>query len=390
MLVGGSVRDHLMGRGVNDWDIEVFQLDPDRLESALRKTGSVNTVGRSFAVFKVKRGGVELDVSIPRRDHKVGPGHRGIEVTGDPNMTFDEAARRRDLTVNAMMLDVITGELVDPYNGVADLKAGLLREVDPETFLEDPLRALRVVQFAARLSFKVHPDLITLCREASLDELPAERILGEWTKLMLVSDAPAIGLQVAADAHILERVFPEAAAKHSQETLRVVDVLASQHRPDLEPAGRQWALMAAGWLFNLDYAAMTVTLDRLGMHRVGGYRAREAALAAAANRLAPSRSDAQLRHLSTAAEPDLILRLQAGIDGLDDWRNRHDRAAALGVLHSAPEPLLKGRHLAELGVNPGPYMGELVQRAYKQQLDGTIGTVEQAVEWAKEAVLPGN
>jgi tRNA nucleotidyltransferase (CCA-adding enzyme) len=382
LLVGGSVRDHLMGRGVKDWDIEVFHLAPEKLEKTLRQTGRVNTVGRSFAVFKLKQGDVELDVSIPRRDHKVGPGHRGIEVTGDPDMSFDEAARRRDLTVNAVMLDVMTGELIDPHGGLDDLNAGLLREVDPKTFLEDPLRALRVVQFAARLEFAVDPGLIALCRSAPLDELPAERILGEWSKLMLRSRTPSIGLRVARAADILQRVFPEAAASETSKTLEVVDALAATHRDSLDPEGRRWALMAAGWLHNLDEAELLHSLDRLGLFRLGGYRCREAIVSAIAHRRACTDSDAALRHLSTQAEPEIVLRLQRVVDGLNGWQERHQRAATLGVLTTAPVPLLKGRHLGQIGMRPGRQMGVVLKEAYKRQLDGTIGTVEQAIDWA--------
>ena len=210
-LVGGGVRDHLMGRAIHDWDVEVFGVDVETLRRELQRLGKVSLVGRSFGVFKLRpRGwdGDEIDVSVPRRDSKVGPGHRGIAVEGDPSMSIEEASRRRDLTVNALMYDLVEERVVDPQGGLDDLRDGRLRAVDADTFLEDPLRALRAVQFTARLGFQVDPGLVSLCRAASLDELPAERILGEWTKLMLHGVAVSQGLQVARDAQILSRVFP--------------------------------------------------------------------------------------------------------------------------------------------------------------------------------------
>ena len=136
-----------------------------------------------FGVYKIKLGNLDVDVSIPRRDSNIGPGHRGIEVSGDPNMSIEEASRRRDLTVNAMLYDPPEAILIDPQNGIKDLEKRLLRPVDPDTFLEDPLRAIRAVQFAARLEFDASPSLIELCKDATLEELPAERISGRMAKV---------------------------------------------------------------------------------------------------------------------------------------------------------------------------------------------------------------
>ncbi len=171
--------------------MEVFGLPEDDLERLLRRLGRIDAVGRSFGVYKLRpRGwqdGREIDVAIPRRDSKIGPGHRGIDVVGDPDMSIREAARRRDLTVNAILWDIVADELIDPWNGLSDLRDRVLRAVDEQTFLEDPLRALRVVQFAARLSFAPTERLLQICRSAALDELPAERVRSEWEKLLFKS-----------------------------------------------------------------------------------------------------------------------------------------------------------------------------------------------------------
>src|SRR5690349_8602662 len=146
LIVGGWVRDRLLGRDAKDIDIEVFGLPADRLKTLLARIGSVNTVGESFTVYKV----AGLDVSLPRRESKVGRGHKGFEVTGDPTLSIEDAARRRDFTINAISWDPLTGGYLDPFGGRDDLDHRVLRVVDPRTFAEDSLRVLRAIQFAAR------------------------------------------------------------------------------------------------------------------------------------------------------------------------------------------------------------------------------------------------
>jgi len=333
----------------------------------------VSLVGRSFGVFKLRpRGwdGDEIDVSVPRRDSKVGPGHRGIAVEGDPSMSIEEASRRRDLTVNALMYDLVEERVVDPQGGLDDLRDGRLRAVDADTFLEDPLRALRAVQFTARLGFQVDPGLVSLCRAASLDELPAERILGEWTKLMLHGVAVSQGLQVARDAQILSRVFPMVSDAPDPVADAALDRLAKGPRDLQEPEGRRWVVMLAAWLHGCDAASAEAALDVLGLHRWRGYDVRTATLRAISQRAAPVASDAELRWLSTRAEVGLVLTVRAALE--PDFDPPTARAAALGVLTEAPPRLIQGRDLAQMGVAPGPNMGRILDAVYGQQLDGVV------------------
>src|SRR5687767_12914858 len=178
LIVGGWVRDQLMQRESKDIDLEVYGLPSSRLRELLGQFGSVNAVGESFTVFKV----ADIDVALPRRESKVGRGHKGFEVTGDPDMTPHEAARRRDFTVNAISWDPLTGEFEDPFDGRGDIGRKLLRAVDERTFGEDSLRVLRAVQFAARFGFVLDAATEALCRRISLDDLPAERVWGEFEK----------------------------------------------------------------------------------------------------------------------------------------------------------------------------------------------------------------
>jgi tRNA nucleotidyltransferase (CCA-adding enzyme) len=374
LLVGGGVRDALMGRQVKDWDLEVHGLQPDVVEAALRPLGRVDTVGKAFSVFKLHKHGRELDVSIPRRDSKIGPGHKGIAAHGDPTLTPTEAARRRDLTVNAIMADVLTGEIVDPWNGRRDLADGVLRPVDRDTFLEDPLRALRAVQFLARLSFRPSDELAELCAAAALDELPPERILGEWAKLLLQGRTPGPALAFARRTTVLARVFPE--HPHPPSLDDAFD-RAVAHRDLLEPEARRLALMVGVWLARLPSDAAEATLDRLRLFRWAGAPCREPALAVARHVDDPTDTDAALRWLSTRAEVELVLRARSALDDVDPGE-RLARASALGVLVAPPPRLLQGRDLASLGIKPGPAMGALLDRVYALQLDGEVTTPEEA------------
>ena len=206
LVVGGWARDHLLGVRSKDVDIEVFGLDVERLEALLAGFGSVHAVGRAFGVLRV--GGIDVDFSLPRRDSKRGRGHRGFDVAPDPTLDFAEAARRRDLTVNSIGIDPLTGELLDPHGGRQDLERRVLRATDPARFPEDPLRGLRVAQLAARLEMAPDAELVDLCRTLDLSELSGERVFDEIRKLLLRAAKPSIGFRVLEDTGLL-RFFPE-------------------------------------------------------------------------------------------------------------------------------------------------------------------------------------
>lgn len=367
LLVGGCVRDHLLNLPVKDWDVEVHGLEAATLEEALRAAGRVNEVGKAFQVYKVRKGALEIDVSLPRRDSKAGRGHRGIRAEADPVMGVVEAARRRDLTINAMMFDPLTAELLDPWGGQADLAARCLRPVDRETFLEDPLRAVRAVQFAARFGFDAADELIELCEASALEELPAERILVEWSKLLLRGLEPARGLRLARRAGMLTRLFPGLV---DDPALDAALNAAAAVRPTLGPDGRQLALMMTVWLARTPTDGALDTFNRLNLHRSGGYDVRTASLAAlACPDDTPSSSDADLDRLALRAEPALVL-LSRHARGLVEALAQLERADALGVATSPPVAVLQGRDLIQAGVHPGPALGDLLQRVFLEHQIG--------------------
>src|SRR5919206_3021139 len=206
LLVGGCVRDELMGKQPKDWDLEIYNLDVARVREILDQFGPVNVVGEAFTVYKL---GNDLDVSIPRRERKSGRGHKGFVIEGDPSMSVAEATRRRDFTINAILQDPLSGELFDPYEGQRDLEQRVLRVVSSETFAEDSLRVLRAAQFAARFEFDIAPETVELCRSIDLTDLPRERIWGEMEKLLLRARRPSIGLKWLYDLRVVEQLFPE-------------------------------------------------------------------------------------------------------------------------------------------------------------------------------------
>jgi tRNA nucleotidyltransferase (CCA-adding enzyme) len=427
LIIGGWVRDRLFGRNAKDIDVEVYGLSVDRLKEVLAAFGSVNTVGESFTVFKV----ANLDVSLPRRESKVGRGHRGFEVTGDPYLSLEEATRRRDFTINGISWDPLTDEYLDPFNGRADLERRILRVTDARTFGEDSLRVLRAVQFAARYECTLDPATFELCRSIPLDDLPCERIWGEVEKLLLRAERPSIGLALARDLGIVERLWPELHALidcpqepewHPEgdvwiHTLMVVD--GARQRIDDLPTPQQNAVMLGALLHDVGKPSTTVfeegrirsrgheaagvgpatqMLDRLNVHTMEGFDVRREVLGITAYHLAPGSwhkaptpvGDGAFRRLAAKVDLELLARVAAadcaGRGGNHDCSAMDwflDRARALGVQHAAPDPILMGRHLLDLGVSPGPGMGEILKAVYERQLDGEVQTLDDAIAEAR-------
>jgi len=440
LLVGGAVRDALLGLPLKDFDVEVHGLPAERLTALLATLGRVDVAGQAFAVLKVSGlSGVTgaVDVALPRRDSKAGPGHRGFAVTGDPGLPLAEAARRRDFTINAMYFDDATGELLDPWGGQGDLAARRLRAVDPERFGDDPLRALRAVQFAARFELTVEPETARLSAGMPLAELPAERVFGEIEKLLLQARRPSLGLRLLRDWGTLPVVAPEldplAATPQDPEwhpegdvwthTLQVVDEAAASIG-ELDPP-RALAVMLGSLCHDLGKPATTrfedgrirsrghedaglgptsSLLDRWSVHTRSGYDVRGQVLALVGNHLKPGQlyddrdrvSDGAIRRLARKCEPELLYRV-ARADCLGRRPGRFEpramdwfleRVRALDVARGAPAALLQGRDVVALGVAPGPEVGRVLKAVYERQLDGAVVTLEDAIAEARRVLGP--
>lgn len=435
LLVGGCVRDLLMTGEPKDWDIEVYGVEPARLRTLLDQFGSVDVVGEAFTVYKLGR---DLDVSIPRRERKAGRGHRAFVIEGDPSMSVEDATRRRDFTINAILQDPLTKEIIDPFHGQADIQRGVLRAVSVETFGEDSLRVLRAAQLAARFEFTIDPDTIELCRTIDLTDLPSERIWGETEKLLLRARQPSIGLGWLRDLNVLDQLFPEIKALievpqdsewHPEGDVfvhtRLVIDRARELIDDL-PYPKQVTVMLAALAHDFGKPATTefiegrlrsrgheeagvppteAFLDRLNIHTLDGYDVRGQVIALVREHLKPGEfykkreevGDGAFRRLARRCELDLLYRV-AKADSLgrnaesvprekwydaaaQDWFIQ--RAEELEVAQRAPAPILLGRHLLELGLRPGPLIGEITKAVYEMQLDGRVVTLDDAKNAAR-------
>jgi tRNA nucleotidyltransferase (CCA-adding enzyme) len=431
LVVGGWVRDRLIGHPSQDVDIEVYGLEPELLRAVLSRVGPVNAIGESFTVYKV----ADIDVALPRRESKTGRGHKAFEVTGDPWLPPEESARRRDFTVNAIAWDPLTGAYIDPFDGRGDLlERRRLRMVDPLTFGDDSLRVLRGLQLAARFELEMDAETKAICRSLPLDDLPAERVWGEIEKLLLLARRPSIGLRLADDLGVVARLFPELKALDGcpQEpewhpegdvwvhTLMVID--EARTRIDDLPHPKRVAVMLGavchdlgkppttafsdGRIRSIDHeqagvAPTRALLDRLNIHTIGGLDVRAHVEGMVAHHLKPLAffksvtpvGDGAFRRLAQKVDLELLARVaesdclgrKGGFDcsGIGWFLAR---ARALGVEHAPPPPIVKGRHLLELGVAPGPRMGALLREIYEQQLDGRIMDLDDGIVLARELV----
>lgn len=189
-FVGGYVRDSILDISNKDIDIEIHGIKPEILKNILSELGDIQTIGNAFGIYNLK--GYDLDIALPRKEKCIGTGHKDFEVYVDPYIGTHAAARRRDFTINALMKNILTGEIVDEFNGLNDLKNHIIRHVDSSTFREDPLRVLRACQFAARFGFEIASETIELCKTMDLSTLSKERIAGELTKALLKAKKPSV------------------------------------------------------------------------------------------------------------------------------------------------------------------------------------------------------
>ena len=422
LCVGGFVRDRLLDHPSTDLDLEVFGIPEHRLRGLLQTLGRVEPVGQAFPVYKLGH----IDVALPRRESKAGRGHKGFIVEGDPSMPFDEAARRRDFTINAIAWDPLSDEYLDPFRGREDLDHRLLRVVDPSTFGDDSLRVLRALQLAARFELTLDPATADICRAIPLDDLPAERIWGEFEKLLLQAQRPSLGFALARDLGVIEQILPELVPLYTcpqdaewhpegdvwTHTLMVIDE-ARKRNGDLDRP-RLATIMLAAVCHDLGKPATTAmidgrvrspgheaagvplataTLDRLNVRTLDGFDVRAQVLGITAEHLRPSAfykqkdtvTDGAFRRLAQKVDLELLVRFdradchgRAGTFDCSamDWFL--ERARSLGVEHKPPAPILLGRHLIALGVPPGPRMGEILRAVYELQLDGAVATLDEA------------
>ncbi len=429
LFVGGCVRDALLGIPSKDIDIEIYGLSYDKIVVVLKPFFRVDLVGQSFGTVKVDN---RIDLSIPRSESKAGSGHRGFDVSSDPNLDHRSAFARRDFTINAIGLRV-DGSVVDPFDGVGDLKRKILR-APTEAFCEDPLRVLRGMQFAARFGFDMEPRTVELCRSVigEFETLSPERIWTEWFKWATKGRFPSKGLNVLRETGWIA-CFPEIAALvgvpqnpvyhpegdafvHTGLTcdaaVRIADAM------ELDEQERAILLFAA-LTHDFGKPATTIKNEKGNWaspnHAVEGVAPTNAFLERmrapnwAVEHVLPLvrehlahiflpkgqyPDDRVVRRLSTRLVPSNIRMWSAlcrcDALGCGDGKPRHnvdsweEVAAKLEVRESKPMPLLQGRDLISLGVQPGRTMGVILFEAFEAQLDGEFTDHAGAVDWAKK------
>jgi tRNA nucleotidyltransferase (CCA-adding enzyme) len=436
LLVGGCVRDLLMNTRPKDWDVEVYGVEPATLRALLDQFGPVNVVGEAFTVYKL---GPDLDVSLPRRERKSGRGHRAFVIEGDPSMTIEEATRRRDFTINAILEDPLTGEIIDHFGGQNDIHQKILKAVSADTFSEDSLRVLRAAQLAARFEFNIDEGTVALCRAIDLTDLPSERIWGEVEKLLLRARRPSVGLDWLRKLGAIDQLFPEIASLidvsqdpewHPEGDVFIHTQLVADRARELIddlPYAKQVTVMLAALAHDFgkppttqfidgrvrsrghEEAGVEPTrhfLDRLKIHSLDGYDVRSQVVALVRDHLKPGEffkkrdevGDGAFRRLARKCELDLLYRV-ARADSLgrnadsvprEKWYTAEaqewfiQRAKELEVDQQPPAPILLGRHLLEMGLEPGPRVGEITKAIYEMQLDGRVSDLDEARETAKE------
>ena len=434
-IVGGAVRDYLLGVPVRDFDIEVHGISADLLISILEQYGPVNKVGKSFGVIilqpKKERA---TEFSLPRRENKEGRGHKGFIVKVDPTMTPKEAAARRDFTINSMYLDPFTGEIHDPFHGQIDLEYGVLKKTS-DAYREDPLRVLRGFQFAARFDLvaTIHTLLDSIEMRDEYDTLSKERIWGEWWKWATKGKTLSNGLQWLVDTGWIIK-YPE-----------IRDLIGLLQDPEWHPEGdafthtrlavdaiaqeareKNWSKKAtviavfaalchdfgkvttterserSGRIISPGHAEKSKKLAKKFLDRVGApkwliekvlplvrehmfyiHAPTKRSVRRLANRLAP----ATINELLRVFYADIKGRKRKGMVPTQTTLNLiaiSAYAVELEIEDAAPKALLMGRHLLKIGIGPGPAMGRILKDAFEAQLDGAFDNLEGALYWAQE------
>ncbi len=426
-LVGGSVRDLLLGRTPEDSDIEVYGLDAGYLRHTLDGIGKTEFVGQQFGVFKLWKGGLCIDISLPRTEQKIGTGHKGFTVTSDPALNPETASLRRDFTINAMMFDPLTHEFLDFHRGLADLEKGILRHVSA-AFAEDPLRVLRGMQLAARYRLKLANDTATMCQMLlpEAGTLAKERIWCEWRK-WAHAPHPSFGLDLLNRSAWLPLYPPLAALKgclqdpawHPEgdvwiHTKQVVDRAASIAKRYAWPYETREHLLFAALCHDMGKPNTTFTHEAHRIRSTGHSEAGEEPTRTFLTAIgAPKRisryviplirehmvhlhgqaTPRAVRRLSTRLEPASIEWWESLVEADASGRAPHpparpalpwlEKARQTAVAINKPEPLASGHMLLALGMQQGPQMGRLLKDAYEAQLDGRFNDPSDAESWLR-------
>ena len=437
IVVGGSVRDYFLSLECKDYDVEVYGLNSlEELEEILLEFGKVNLVGKSFGILKFSYQNQEYDFSFPRIERKISVGHKGFDVEIDGSLEYKEASIRRDFTINAIGYDIEAYKFLDPYGGLDDIKSKILRHINSKTFVEDPLRVYRAMQFSARFEYKLAQQTFKLCKEMvkkrMLDELPKERVYEEFKKLLLKSKKPSIGFELMRELGILERYFselyaiidvPQSPKWHPEgdvwvHTMMSLDAMAKELSAKDIDSKQKLKYMFAILCHDLGKAKTTTieedgTIRSIGHEKAGVEPTKsflqkltneqdliESILPLVEHHLKPSQffsaksKASAIRRLATKVNiEELVVVAKADFLGrttkealsgkyeAGEWLLK--RAEELNVKNKPIKPLIQGRDLIALGLKPSPKFKEILNELYIMQLDGKFNTKDEAIEYIK-------
>lgn len=410
-FVGGYVRDKVLNKENKDIDVEVYGLTLEDLKGVLTKFGGVEEIGASFGVLMVK--GYEVDFTLPRTESSTGSKHTDFEIKVDGKLSVKEATKRRDFTMNALLQDVLTGEYVDLYGGVSDIKSKTIRYVDEHTFKEDELRVFRACQFASRFNFSIDKGVIEVAKQFGYQSLSKERIFEEFNKALLKSDKPSIAFNYLYEMGVVEKLFPELyklkgceqSKEHHPEgdvwnhTMLVLDECARLRNNSTYPLG----LMYAGLCHDLGKPDTKVLRDNgkitfhnheeVGVEVAGKFLSRltnDKKLVNYVKNLTEHHmkghrilevKDTTLRKLFTKVDMgELLLITEAdelgrGVEVREDFgiklKEYENRIKNLSMgAFGKVEPIFKGRDLIKMGYEPGIELGNILKEVYQWQLGG--------------------
>lgn len=404
------MRDSLLGLPVKDYDLEVYGLPSSILRALLEQQGKISAVGEQFAVYKLRPqadASAEIDVSLPRRESKRGYGHRGFLIEGDPWMSFQDAVSRRDFTINAILQDPLTRTIIDPCQGVSDLKSKKLRAVNSRTFREDSLRVLRAAQLSARYGLTISAETILLCQQTSLKDIPRERIYAEFEKLLLLAPRPSVGLSYFSTLGITTQIFPMLWDLYSSPmnnslyskdslwnyTLKSIDKGKTLVKQLSEP--EQLSVLISVLGIRLALPRFLELLDRLGIYSRRGYKLREQIISLTTLHLLPYKLFFQPGR--EKVENGVFLRLEKLVDlklmsyllrslhldhsnEFSSWLD--EKLKILDSIKNDPCLKPKGRSLLKAGIPPGPHMKSLLNQVRELAIENRISSLDQAQQAA--------
>ncbi len=412
ILVGGWVRDRLLKLpSGTDYDVEVFGMSAKKLHRLLKTFGPVYPVGKRFGILKMTGKQGDYDFSLPRCEGSTGPGHKNFWIDFNPHMSYQQAASRRDFTINSMGYAFLEDKLLDPFQGQSHLKKQLLQHIGP-AFAEDSLRVLRAMQLAARLQFLIAPDTLTICQQQNLHELPQERIWEEWKKLLL-SPQPSHGLRWAPKLGICQALPPlqqlHQNSKAWERTLSSLDSLA-QILPQLH-TNQKLSLMITCLCLHMDAHPSPTPIPRTPDNLPNArstlqYLLKEKSISQEILQLLQDALTPQWIHSQQIQDPAIKspgIKIPAAIRRLSLRTNIQllhtlltataapplpqwlkTQAQQYQVWQQPPTPLIQGKHLLSQGMKPGIQLGKSLELAFQAQLDGRFSTLQAGLHWLQQ------